>query len=1339
MEKNIISTVWPEWIPDEKPVGAGAYGKVYRAVKNDHGITSESAVKVITISGDDPGFRAMLSDDPSEELAATAISNVVRDLVGEIRLMESFKGTQNIVSVEDYKVVERSDGSGTDVLIRMELLTPFTKYSAGRNMTEKEVIRLGVDVLSALELLNSRGVIHRDIKPQNIFVNRFGNFKLGDFGIARSLESITDGLSVKGTANYMAPEVMNSSDYDGRVDIYSLGLVLYGLMNDGRPPFVTTDEERLSPRFLNEAKQRRMNGEKLPAPKNASRAFADIILCACEFAPEDRFANPTSMKKALISIMDAEEEKYEDPDDRTVSVRRASAMPENGKPVQGAEIPSVKRKAPVPASSEKKSPDPSSSGNAANELRYIQKKTHDDIKTPVKNGGKEAGDRIGNIVGTVKKYRVPILILAAVLAMGLIAGVVAILVSKSAMNEKEPNNSYREATELPLKKNCRGNLDPKGGRTDEDWYSFELKKDGVVSINFEAPMQEQQEDYWKLTLMDGFDPDNPTWEKTVGGFDGSAVSPKISLKSGKYLIRIEQCLQTTDRYTIRVDFEKNRGNWEIENNNEPNFATEIKPGREYFGALHSKNDVDYYTFEMKENGFAKLELNTERQKGDEKNYWYYAFLPEDTYDNYIYSEWVKGTTANTVSADVSLLAGKYYIMITPSDGFSEDDYSFRLSVSAGDEKHELEPNNEAENATDIYTNREYTGFLSYKDSKYEQDWYKFVLNEDSLVTLDLSTDTLGESAEWYVSVRPAVNTGVVLYETWIRDNERSSSPRLALPEGAFCVLVKAGGNHSRAEYRLNLKTEVKPDEWELEYNDDADHAFVIEPGGEYFGTLSYKDDTDRYKFTVEQPGRIRLSFGASTSDSTRKWYVGIAPSSDPNKPYGDYAEVTGIENYVDEYNFAAGTYYFVVWNNRDTRSSEEYRFRIEYSASEFNSETEDNDSPNNANVIAIGETYSGDLRGGYNLEADWFKFELPNDAMVSFELNTDKIESDGEWWYVSLRSGQDTSRAEKTYRLRGDSGGVKSAGVPLRGGRSYYIIISSNDKYSSPSKNNYTIRVDSSSLPDNWEREDNDSFDSACTLVFGREQIGSLKTKDDEDYYIFELSEPGLVTLSFTAARQENTDPSYWYFRFYNQDRRRITYKTYRMNGSGETYNHEFALPAGTYYIEAWRADWFSEDEYRIKVTRRDFPDNWEREFNNSPSFATDIETGKEYFGQLFDENTDLEQDWFSFTLDHDATVQLSFTHDLLEGNWYWRLSLYSGSDLYHPIWDGSVSGDFTSFTLDDELILTAGTYYLRVQCDRSYTGAFYSFIISESAYTPEETPDADMNCIIDGKRYGTI
>ncbi len=341
MTNDSLKNTWPDWKVDGRPLGSGSYGTVYKAVKNDHGVESCSAIKIISVPHDDNELDTIKSEGISEEGSKTMLGNVVKDFVNEIRIMESFKGTQNIVSVEDYKVVERENEIGWDILIRMELLTPFTKCLAERDLTEKEVIKLGVDICSALELLDKKNIIHRDIKPQNIFVNQFGDYKLGDFGIARRMENVTGGLSQRGTYNYMAPEVVLSSNYDSRVDIYSLGMVLYSCLNKRRLPFLDTEKQLLSPIERETAARRRLSGEKLPPPCEASEEMADLILCACSFDPNERFLTPTAMKKALLAVSGDSAPKIRT-GEATESIRRAE-------PARQAEMPAQQNYyAPLP-------------------------------------------------------------------------------------------------------------------------------------------------------------------------------------------------------------------------------------------------------------------------------------------------------------------------------------------------------------------------------------------------------------------------------------------------------------------------------------------------------------------------------------------------------------------------------------------------------------------------------------------------------------------------------------------------------------------------------------------------------------------------------------------------------------------------------------------------------------------------------------------------------------------------------------------------------------------------------------------------------------------------------
>lgn len=320
-----MQQIWPEW-EIEKQIGRGTYGVVYQAVRRGNELTSRAAIKVISIPQDPCELDSLRSDGLDLQASRAYLKRIVEEFVSEIRLMETFKGIQNIVSIEDYKVIEKKDVLGWDIYIRMELLTPFSVYICDRKLTEQDIIRLGCDICKALEICARRNIIHRDIKPENIFVNSFGSFKLGDFGTARNMENLTGGLSQKGTFNYMAPEVVTGTSYDARVDVYSLGLVLYRLLNNNRLPFLS-EKQLLSPSERRTAFDRRIRGEALPEPCEASPALAQVILKACAYRPEDRYANAAEMRQALEAV---------EAGDRNVPVRQldpqedpaAQALPE---------------------------------------------------------------------------------------------------------------------------------------------------------------------------------------------------------------------------------------------------------------------------------------------------------------------------------------------------------------------------------------------------------------------------------------------------------------------------------------------------------------------------------------------------------------------------------------------------------------------------------------------------------------------------------------------------------------------------------------------------------------------------------------------------------------------------------------------------------------------------------------------------------------------------------------------------------------------------------------------------------------------------------------------------
>lgn len=289
-------------------LGEGSFGRVFEAEREDFGTIYKAAIKIITIPQSQSEIISARAEGMSESDLTTYFRSFVEEIVREFALMSQLKGTANIVSYEDHTVIEHKDNIGWDILIRMELLTSLFEYSANEPFTRQTVTKLGIDICRALELCQKFNVIHRDIKPENIFVSKLGDFKIGDFGIARTVEKTTSGLSKKGTYTYMAPEIYRGDAYGSSVDIYSLGIVLYRLLNDNRAPFLPDYPAPISHSDREASLAKRISGAVIPNPKNADGRLAEIVLKACAYNPKDRYSSPMQMRQELEAILYNREE-----------------------------------------------------------------------------------------------------------------------------------------------------------------------------------------------------------------------------------------------------------------------------------------------------------------------------------------------------------------------------------------------------------------------------------------------------------------------------------------------------------------------------------------------------------------------------------------------------------------------------------------------------------------------------------------------------------------------------------------------------------------------------------------------------------------------------------------------------------------------------------------------------------------------------------------------------------------------------------------------------------------------------------------------------------------------
>ena len=290
---------FPGWEVVRK-IGEGSFGGVYEIHRTlPDGRVEKAALKKLTVPKDNIEIRELYSQSFSRETITAHYKEQVRELAKEYTLTQELNSCKNVVACHDVQCVQHADGIGWDIYIRMELLKPL-KLVLSADYQEMAVLKLGLSLCNALLACQEHHIVHRDIKPENILVSDRGEFKLGDFGIAKVSEKTATG-TMTGTMGYMAPEVANRWHYGAQADIYSLGMVLYWMMNRRTLPFLPFPPAIPTAAQRQEAANRRFAGEDFPPPVNGSRELKAIVMKACAFSTEERYQTVQELRRDLYA------------------------------------------------------------------------------------------------------------------------------------------------------------------------------------------------------------------------------------------------------------------------------------------------------------------------------------------------------------------------------------------------------------------------------------------------------------------------------------------------------------------------------------------------------------------------------------------------------------------------------------------------------------------------------------------------------------------------------------------------------------------------------------------------------------------------------------------------------------------------------------------------------------------------------------------------------------------------------------------------------------------------------------------------------------------------------
>ncbi len=205
--------------------------------------------------------------------------------------------------IEHANIARFLDFGETDLLIyyvmdHIEGPTLREHLAKVRRVSIDDTLKIASDLLDALSYAHAQGIVHRDVKPENIILSRRGPV-LVDFGIARAIQvagkdRLTRSGFVVGTSGYMSPEqIQGEADIDHRSDLYSLGCVLYESLS-GRPPFRASREQAVLKMHLEEAPPN-VRDDREDVPPGLATAIRRAVLKD----REDRWPDAMQMKEAL--------------------------------------------------------------------------------------------------------------------------------------------------------------------------------------------------------------------------------------------------------------------------------------------------------------------------------------------------------------------------------------------------------------------------------------------------------------------------------------------------------------------------------------------------------------------------------------------------------------------------------------------------------------------------------------------------------------------------------------------------------------------------------------------------------------------------------------------------------------------------------------------------------------------------------------------------------------------------------------------------------------------------------------------------------------------------------
>ena len=365
---------------------------------------------------------------------------------------------------------------------------------------------------------------------------------------------------------------------------------------------------------------------------------------------------------------------------------------------------------------------------------------------------------------------------------------------------------------------------------------------------------------------------------------------------------------------------------------------------------------------------------------------------------------------------------------------------------------------------------------------------------------------------------------------------------------------------------------------EEEGNDTKEEANTLAPNEEIRAALASEDDVDWFKVTVPANGCGSISFTPNDTASTGgdSWNLNVYDASGEEKVIDQISfRANSTDRFTTtKFGINAGTYYICVKSNPDYYISKHYTVAFNYEETE-NWEVEPNNDLQHATHISCNKEITGSFTKSSDKE-DWYQFTLSEPGRVSIDFNHDEGKGSQNFYNVSPLYGDGKTQLFPDLSSAANEKKTISTGTTGLKAGTYLVCVRKNDSYYDDNRLNYHLTVNYTSTGE-WEQENNGSIDAAQSISLNKTYSGSLGTKDDVDFYKFNMSSTGAVDVCFSHEFTEDSSNVYWKVRLMRADSEQmlgLSKGNVTAQKSGEQLLGTAQLTGGnTYYLYIEKGD----------------------------------------------------------------------------------------------------------------------------------------------------------------------